>query len=288
VARRGSFTAAADELTLTQSAVSRQVSALEALLGVALFEGNRRRQVVLTPSGFFYAGRVRQLLSNLAAATTETIALAGRGRALRLGIPPTFGSRWLIPRIQDFFAAHPDIAVEFTTRIPGRPNPDLDNIDALIDFAPAPGVNAQWHKLMEIELRPVATPELAARVRRSDASELADLHILVHVTERAVLAELFKGSALALLRGRPMLTFESYAMLFQSAHAGLGIGLAPMEFIELELAAGALVPLAAPAIKSRNIGYLVYQAAKGGYPPLQAFRDWLFNAVKTSRPAKKR
>src|SRR5882672_2785412 len=80
VARRGSFTSAAEELALTQSAVSRQVGALETLLGVALFEGNRRKQVVLTPSGVFYAERVRQLLSSLAAATAETIALGGRGR----------------------------------------------------------------------------------------------------------------------------------------------------------------------------------------------------------------
>ena len=93
MARRGSFTEAAQELALTQSAVSRQIGALESLLGVALFEGNRRKQVALTPSGAFYVERVRQMLSNLAAATTEAIALGGRGRALRLGIPPTFGSR---------------------------------------------------------------------------------------------------------------------------------------------------------------------------------------------------
>src|SRR5262245_17535057 len=104
VARRGSFTAAAEELALTQSAVSRQMSALEKLLGVALVEQDRRRQVLLTPSGAFYAEHVRQMLSGLAAATTETIALGGRGRVLRLGIPPAFGSRWLIPRMPSFFA----------------------------------------------------------------------------------------------------------------------------------------------------------------------------------------
>jgi LysR family transcriptional regulator, glycine cleavage system transcriptional activator len=283
VARRGSFTAAADELTLTQSAISRQVGALEALLGVALFEGNRRKQVVLTPSGLFYAERVGQLLSTLAAATSETIALGGRGRALRLGIPPTFGSRWLIPRIQGFFKGHPDIAVEFTTRVPGRPNPDLENIDALIDFAPTPGVNAEWHKLMELELRPVATPDLAARVLHAEAGDLTDIHVLVHVTERAALSAMLREPALALLRGQPMLTFESYAMLFQSAHAGLGIGIAPMEFIEHELTAGTLVPLAEQAIISGNVGYLVYQAAKSSYPPLEAFRTWLFKMVNSNR-----
>ena len=279
VARRGSFTAAGDELTLTQSAISRQISALESLLGVELFEGNRRKQILLTPSGLFYVERVRLLLSNLAAATTETIALGGRGRALRLGVPPTFGSRWLIPRIQEFFISHPDVAVEFTTRIPGRPNPDLENIDALIDFAPGPVGNAEWHKLIELELRPVATPDLAARVQRN-GGKLADFHVLVHVTESAALSEMVKGQGLALLSGQPMLTFESYAMLFESAQAGLGIGIAPTAFIELELAAGTLVTLGKQSIVSRNVGYLVYQSAKSGYPPLDAFRTWLLKTIQ--------
>jgi LysR family glycine cleavage system transcriptional activator len=200
---------------------------------------------------------------------------------LRLGIPSTFGSRWLIPRMPDFFAAHPDIAVEFTTRIPGRPNPDLKNIDALIDFARTPGSNAEWHKLMELALRPVATPDLAARVSRSNA-DLGNAHLLVHVTERPALAEMLEESGLSLLRRQPMLTFESYAMLFQSARAGLGIGIVPMAFVELELTSGELVPLAEHAIASRNIGYLVYESAKSSYPPLAAFRAWLFAAVEAS------
>jgi LysR family glycine cleavage system transcriptional activator len=278
VARHVSFTAAARELSLTQSAVSRQVSGLEALLGVPLFEGNRRKQITLTPSGVFYAERARHLLSNLATATTEAIALGGKGRSLRLGIPPTFGSRWLIPRIPEFFAAYPDIHIEFTTRIPGRPNPMLDNVDALIDFTPGP-VGEDWHRLFEIELVAVTTPQLARRFKRLRGGVAGDVHLLVHLTERNTLNEILRQPGMDRLRNQPMLTFESYAMLFQAATAGLGVGLAPTAFISTELASRALVPVSEHTVSSRTIGYLIYPSAKAAYQPLKAFRDWLFAAV---------
>jgi len=282
VARRGSFTEAAQELALTQSAVSRQISALENLLGVALFEGNRRKQVALTPSGAFYVERVRQTLSNLATATTEAIALGGRGRALRLGIPPTFGSRWLIPRMPDFFAAHPDVAVEFSTRIPGRPHAGLENLDALIDFVHAPGAQAEWHRLLEMDLLLVATPAIARRFARAANAPAGNIHLLVHRTERQTLPEIFAGADLGPLAGLPVLTFESYAMLFQAASAELGIGLAPRVFIQSELGSGNLVPVSATPIRSKNVGYIVFASEKASYPPLEAFRDWLFAAVSSN------
>ena len=284
VARRGSFTEAAKELALTQSAVSRQISGLESLLGIALFEGNRRRQVTLTPCGAFYVERVRQMLSSLAAATTEAIALGGRGRALRLGIPPTFGSRWLIPRMPAFFAAHPDIAVEFSTRVPGRPGPGLENLDALVDFLPAPGGQGEWHRLMEVELRLVATPRIARELAKTKSNARSAIQLLVHRTERQHLPELFEPANLLGLRGQPVLVFESYAMLFQAVSTELGIGLAPSVFIEHELSAGTLVPVSDAIIHSRNIGYLVYAGEKASYPPLDAFRKWLFAEANETAP----
>jgi LysR family glycine cleavage system transcriptional activator len=227
------------------------------------------------------------MLSSLAAATTEAIALGGRGRALRLGIPPTFGSRWLIPRLPAFFAAHPDIAVEFSTRVPGRPNPGLENLDALIDFAPITGGNAEWHRLMELDLRLVATPPIARQFKRADTGALRNIQLLVHRTERQTLSDVFTTATLRALRGQPVLTFESYAMLFQAASAELGIGLAPTVFIEGELAAGTLVPISDLAIRSKNVGYLVFAREKASYPPLDVFRQWLFatvNAPKRSLP----
>jgi LysR family glycine cleavage system transcriptional activator len=280
VVRRGSFTAAAEELALTQSAVSRQVSALEKLVGVALLEQNRRRQIVLTASGAFYVERVRQMLSDLAAATTETIALGGRGRVLRLGIPPTFGSRWLMPRMPIFLDAHPDIAIEFSTRVPGRPHAGLEGLHALIDFADAPGTDAKWDELIQMELRLVATEQIARAFRRSDKTDLANIHLLVHPSERATWTELLINPRMEILRSHPTLTFENFTMLFQAAVDGLGIALAPVNLIETELSNKRLVPIMDLAIKGRSIGYLVYHRENGGYLPLKAFRTWLLDSIK--------
>lgn len=285
VVRRGSFTAAAEELALTQSAVSRQVSTLENLLGVALLEQNRRRQIVLTASGAYYAEQVRQMLSHLTAATTEAISLGDRGRVLRLGIPPTFGSLWLIPRMPSFFDAHPDVAVEFSTRIPSRPNSGLGDLHALIDFAAAPGIGAEWEELMQLQLRPVATENIAEAIERSDNAALANIHLLVHPSERASWPELFADPQLKSLRTQPMLTFENYTMLLQAAVRGLGIALAPVELIESDLSTKRLVPIGDLSIKARSAGYLVYHREMSGYPPLAAFRTWLFNSVKDSDAA---
>lgn len=283
VVRHASFTAAAEELALTQSAVSRQVSSLENLLGVALLEPNRRRQIVLTASGAFYAEQVRQMLSQLTAATTEAIALGDRGRVLRLGIPPTFGSLWLIPRMQSFFAAYPDVAVEFSTRVPSRPHSGLGNLHALIDFADTPGMDGEWEKLIELELRPVATAQITEAIANSDQAALANAHLLVHSSERANLSGLFKDPKLAALRSQPTLTFESYAMLFQAAIRGLGIAFAPIELIGGDLSAKRLVPVTDFSLQARSTGYLIYQREMAGYPPLAAFRTWLLDTVRESR-----
>lgn len=283
VVRRGGFTAAAEELALTQSAVSRQVSSLENSLGVALLEKNRRRQIELTASGRFYAEQVSHILSSLMAATTEAIALDERGQGLRLGIPPTFGSLWLIPRMTSFFEAHPDISVEFSTRIPSQPQTKPGAQHVLIDFATTPGTDAVWEELFCLELHLVAAPETAEALKNAERPGLASSHLLVHTSERSRSTELFADPRFELVRSHPVVTFESYTMLLQAAVRGLGVALAPEELMEADLAAGRLVPITEWSIPAQTTGYLIYDKAMRDYPPLAAFRTWLLEAVKQSQ-----
>lgn len=282
VVRNGSFTAAAGELALTQSAVSRQIIALEDMLGVVLIDKERRRQVVLTASGTFFVDRVREILSQLTAATTEAIALGDRGRALRLGIPPTFGSLWLIPRMPSFFAAHPDITVEFSTRVPSQPRSGPGDLHALIDFQTSPGDDAMWEELIQLELRPVATREIAEAVAERDRARLSSIHVLVHTSERANWPHIFERLELAHLRTRPLLTFENYTMLLQAAARGLGVALAPVALMENDLSSGRLVPISDISVPSRRAGFLIYQPQMDTYPPLVAFREWLHDTIRAS------
>src|SRR5690606_32520964 len=109
-ARHESFTKAAQELSLTQSAVYRQVVGLEALLGVKLFR-RARHGIVLTEAGQNYSRRVARQLD---AVERDALAVIGRGEAsgaVDLAVVPTFATRWLLPRLPDFRAQHPGIVV---------------------------------------------------------------------------------------------------------------------------------------------------------------------------------
>lgn len=275
VARLGSFTDAADELALTQSAVSRQVSSLEGLLGIALFEGNRRKQITLTPSGAFYADQVRKILASLVNATSEAMALGGQGRALRVGIPPTFGSRWLIERVPQFFAAHPGIAIAFQTHIPHRSKQNLENLDALIDFLPASQAQPDWHQLMELDLVLVGTQDVSKRLVGVSQGSGSGIQLMVHNAERHVLTDLLARPGMHCMRSFPTLTFEGYSMLLQAIDSELGIGLAPRILIEKELSSGRFVAVSDVVIHSKNVGYLVIAPDSKNYPPLEALRKWL-------------
>src|SRR3546814_11149583 len=101
-----SFTKAAAELHLTQSAVSRQIALMEETLGLLLFQRVRQR-LVLTDAGEQYAEAVRAALDQIQEATVTLLAHKGRGGALRIATAPAFATKWLIPRLARFNSAHP-------------------------------------------------------------------------------------------------------------------------------------------------------------------------------------
>src|SRR5690606_29359985 len=114
-ARHESYTRAAQELAMTQSAVSRQISGLEAYLGVELFR-RTRHGVVLTASGADFARQTGRLLESLERAALDAAARQGGGGTLMLGVVPTFATRWLLPRLPDLARRHPDITLHLETR----------------------------------------------------------------------------------------------------------------------------------------------------------------------------
>ena len=114
-ARHQSFTRAAEELSLTQSAVCRQISALEEFLGVQLFNRIKKR-VSLSEAGQLYARQIRESLRKIEHDTLSLMAHRGAGGVLELAVIPTFATRWLIPRLGDFKASHPGITLDLATR----------------------------------------------------------------------------------------------------------------------------------------------------------------------------
>jgi LysR family glycine cleavage system transcriptional activator len=279
-ARTGSFTLAASELSLTQGAVSRQILLLEDLLGIRLFERVRKR-VVLTPAGAFYAERVSEVLAALAAATAQTMASRGKGGILRLGVLPSFGTRWLIPRMPDFFERNHDVTVNFMSQLPAAFDFAQQTFDAAITFGIPPWPETTVHELMGEELIPVAAPGLIQRLGIRSPEDILGATLLVHTSQSDTWREWFNIHGLDYAKNKSTLSFEQFMMILPAAVAGLGVALTPAIIVESELASKSLVRLFKPSALTRpgKFHYLVYPTAKQDYPPVAAFREWLLMQV---------
>lgn len=172
VARLGSLRAAADELHLTPSAISHQIRALEAQLGVVLFL-RESRGVKLSPAAAEYADRLRGLLDHMRTATDE-IAARGRREAatgtVRIMTPPSLATHWLIPRLPNFIDAHPGIDIRVFAAHTKDAN--VDDFDITIGYgAPARG-KGQSRPLLEETYRPYCAPSRLAGAPSLEARQM--------------------------------------------------------------------------------------------------------------------
>lgn len=276
-ARHGSVSRAADELSLTQSAVSRQIQQLEESLGVALFRRSRQR-MMLTDVGRMYAANVRNTLGELADATHQAIALSGTRGVLNLATLPTFGTRWLIPRIPAFFAQHPDATVNFGVRLVPF-DFAAEPFDAAIHFGEPHWPGAVCELLRHEEAVPVCSPAYRERERIRSPEDLARATLLQQSTRPTAWAEWF--ASLGVEVGNPLRgpRFEQFAMVAQAAAAGLGAGLVPHFLVADELAAGRLEVLFPHSLVSGGAYYLAYPEHKAEAPLVRSFRDWIMEEV---------
>ena len=275
VVETGSFTKAADELSLTQSAVSRQVQALEALLGVDLFNREGRR-IELTAAGALYQHELSAALGRIRSATLQTIAFSSGGGTLHLAVLPTFGSKWLLPRMNDFYTRHPDIVVHIHSRIM---HADLasaaGDMNAIIVAGSGPWPGFISHKLLTEKLVVVASPAALPEYRAMTPADLAASHSLLNVVSRPnAWSDWFERHALdhRMMRSGP--GFELTAHLIQAVVAGIGIGLVPRILVQDEIRAGTLVTLFEPMESGRGY-YLAYANRYQNLPSLMAFSEWL-------------
>ena len=279
-ARHTSISRAAEELHLTQSAVSRQIRQLELQLGMALFHRVRQR-VVLTDAGRVYAADVRAVLQQLAGATQKAMAYSDGGGLLNLAVLPTFGTRWLIPRLGDFAAHHPDV----TVNIAARSEPfdfAQEPLDAAIHFGAPLWAGAVCEYLMHEQVVPVCSPAYQRQHGVNQVQDLSKVVLLQQTTRPTQWADWFEqvgADGVHALRGP---RYEQFAMIAQAAVSGLGAALLPRFLVEAEIASGALVQLFAQALDSSDAYYLVYPESRAEAPLVRAFRDWIRDAAKAT------
>nr|WP_295834747.1 transcriptional regulator GcvA [uncultured Azospirillum sp.] len=270
-ARTGSFTAAAAELSLTQGAVSRQIKALEDQIGTPLFTRKGQR-VTLTPTGALYADPIRDALRQIAAATVRTIA-APKGGVLNLAILPTFGTRWLVPRLPAFQAAHPQVTIHFTTKLAPF-DFRLNDLDAAIHYGFGDWPDAVCDHLLDEEVLPVCSPAFLEAHPVAEPADLLSLPLLHTSTRADAWNEWLSAQGLPPRPGAGMV-FEQFATTAQAAEAGLGVALLPTLLVRAELDDGTLVPAIDRPHRSARAYYLVHPRGKANHPPFAAFRQWL-------------
>lgn len=276
VARLGSFTVAAQELDLTQGAVSRQIRLIEDQFGRRLFERDSRN-VRLSAAGETYAEVVRSALGQLRDAALGLMSNRHSG-ILNLAILPTFGTRWLMPMIPDFVDNNPDITINFVTRV-GRFDFARERLDAAIHYGLPDWPEADSTLLVREMVAPVVSPEFLAERSIATPADIGRLPLLHMATRPGAWTEWFEHQGLSAPTG-PGMQFEQFGTAAQACMAGLGVALLPQILISGELQRGQLVPAPGQPMHSRSAYYLVVPHDKRGHPPVASFRDWLTSQVE--------
>lgn len=280
-ARHLSFTRGGRELEVTQAAVSHQIRALEAYLGVKLFR-RLSRGLVLTDSGQEYFTRVRDAFERLERATARLRRHETSGR-LTVSVLPSFAARWLVPRLGRFRERHPSVDVHLA--------PD----ERLVDFASgAADVAVRYGggsyrgleslRLLEEELFPVASPRLfETGVPLGEPSDLR-YHTLLHDELPDSWKRWLLAAGVEDVDPTPGPTYSDSSHLVQAAVEGQGVALARSVLAEAELRAGRLVRLFDQPLPSEFAYYLVYPETSAALPKVAAFRAWILEESGAAEP----
>lgn len=277
-ARLGSFTQAADYLCVTQSAVSRAVSRLEAHLGKALFSRDAHH-MRLTAEGRQFLAQIQGPLLQIETATT-TLTQAQRVQELTLAVVPTWASVWLIPRLPDFHRQHPDFRLRF---VPYRK--DEDFLGDVPDAAVLTGLGReQWPDwwcdyLVGHDVVPVCAPSRLTQRRAEGAwtspRELADEFLLYHTTAPDNWASWLQAAGFARVAPNLQAGFDQVSILVQAAIVDMGVALVQRCLIRRELEEGRLaIPFDLP-VRIRRGYFLCTPMYRHLRPAFLTFREWL-------------
>ena len=279
-ARHGSFTRAAGELYVTQGAVSRQISALEAHLGIALFQ-RLHHQLVLTDAGQSYLGKVRSGLNMLESATAELIAHRGRGGLLNLSAPPTLATNWLIPRLHRFKLLNPDITLNFIRYLHTH-DFAMPELDAAIQYGEGVWPNAIAHYITGRRITAVCRADIAAQIDSQDPASLMEQTRLHHIMVPSLWQDWFDLMGAHQLNGAAGPRFDQFSLVIKATLVGFGVGMVPRCLVHEELGSGALVEVFPKPILVRQGYYICYPPEKKPLPALQALQAWLLAEQKQS------
>ena len=280
VARHANLTRAAAAANLTVSALSHQMRALEQRLGRTLLI-REARGVRLTDDGRALLDRIAPHLEAIEQALRPFPVR--RDRVLTLSLLPSMANSWLMPRLPDFVATHPDIELSLRSDV-ALVNFERDReLDAALRFGPGQWAGLSALHLFDDWITPVASPVLLQRLGASAATPLAELPLLGDPAGRW--EEWFCCYDPGPAPTRFVAHFDDSESLHRAAVEGLGVALGRMTLARPLIDAGHLLPLSAQRLPAEWSHYLVWPARSDAHPALQRFRDWLDAQASAYRAA---
>ncbi|HEY4198968.1 MAG TPA: LysR substrate-binding domain-containing protein [Devosiaceae bacterium] len=270
-ARHGSITEAAEELNVTQAAVSRQIRTLELMLKQKLFL-RLHRQIRLTTAGEEYFGVVTHLFSELDAATRAVLSHRERVRIRFMGYH-TFNLRWLIPRLAEFYAQYPHIEIDIAASV-GPIDFTRHDVDCAIRTGRGEWEDCEYHFVAPIEFRPVCRPLGPADPPLATVDDLARHTLIKSLTRGEVWGRWLKAVGHSDLQPMAWLTFDHGGYCYQAAVEGVGVALGEDVFVKSDIKAGRLYYPFATAYCDTN-SYYFLQPRHVDKPGVREFGSWI-------------
>lgn len=280
VGQTRSFTRAAEQLNLTQSAVSRQVRNLEEQLGEHLVI-RRHHHLELTPSGAELLASLQQAFHTVEM-TVRNIREKSNLRRLRINVPPTFAKRWLLPRLTSLRAFLPDVDLSITTDLEDNLS-DRGMIDCAIRFGDGEWPSLRSERLFAERHIAVCAPHLLADLRGSeviDLSRFTFLHVLASADQRYLTWQRWLDAAgLAGTDTQGGLEFDLLDLVIEAACNGLGVAVADRSMVAPLMQTGALTQVLDVEVEGHESYWLVTRTDSAQSPHVADFRRWLSHEI---------
>jgi LysR family transcriptional regulator, glycine cleavage system transcriptional activator len=279
-ARHLSFTRAAEELHVTQAAISHQIKALEERLGLRLFD-RRHRALALTPAGQRYLPGVRAAFERLAQATDQLVGAEARG-PVTVSMISSFATKWLLPRLSRFRTAHPEIEVRITTSTQ-LVDFNRDDVDMAIRYGLGrwPGTDAV--RLVSEDIFPVCAPALLKGKPPLRKPEDLAHHTLLHIAGFPEDWQVWLTAAgLTGIDPNRGPQFDMTLLALDAAANGLGVALGRTPLVAHDLVSKRLVKPFELEVPLESAYYVVTPAKRTLTPKVVAFRDWLLQEAGAS------
>ncbi|MGL5949615.1 MAG: transcriptional regulator GcvA [Aeromonas sp.] len=275
-ARHLSFTRAAQELFVTQAAISHQIKALESFLGLSLFR-RKNRSLLLTEEGQGYFLDLKEIFVALGEATDKVLARQAKG-ALTVSLQPSFAIQWLVPRLLQFSQLHPDIDVRIKA-VDMNEGSLTDDVDVAIYYGRGGWANLRCDKLHTEYLIPVCAPALLTGAKPLRTPHDLTSHTLLHDTSRRDWQAWFRQLAIEAPNVNQGPLFSHSSMVIQAAIHGQGVALGHSVLAQPEIAAGRLICPFEEILLSKNAFHLVCRDSQAELGKIVAFREWMLALV---------